>query len=338
MRKTGKAVTIQAVAKAAGVSVSTVSRVLNGKSDVAAETVEKVRLVIQNLGYASSLAARGMRSHRTNIIGLVIPDVGTLYCLDILRGVNRAIGKLHSDLIIYTDCSPVRVHSADVERSFVALLNGGIADGVIIVTPTATSFPPHAPVVTIDPNQESPDLPGVLSTNYEGALGAMQYLIGLGHCRIAHITGRLELVSANQRLQAYKDALTAAGICIDETLIEFGDYSTENAALCAERLLSQNNRPTAIFAANDMAAMGVYQAAHKAGLKIPDDLSVVGFDNLRESSLLAPALTTVDQFLEDMGTIATDMIVKLVNGEELDSMLHMIQTQLILRESCAPLN
>lgn len=338
MRKIGKAITIQAVAKAAGVSVSTVSRVLNGKADVAIETVGKVRAVIQEMGYTSSLAARGLRSHHTNVIGMVIPNVSTLYCLEVLRGVNKAIEKLHYDLIIYTDCNTDRSNSADVERSFVALLNGGIADGVIVVTPVATSFSTHAPVAIIDPNQESPNLPGVISTNYEGALAAMEYLTGLGHRRIAHITGRMELVSANQRLQGYKDGLIAAGIPIDEELIATGDYDQACAAANTEKLLSLNNRPSAIFAANDMSAMGVYQAAQKAGLKIPEDLSVVGFDNIRESSFSVPALTTVDQSLEEMGTIATNMIVKLINGEPVENTLHVIKTQLIVRESCSALN
>jgi LacI family transcriptional regulator len=337
MRKSGKSVTIQAVARSAGVSVSTVSRVLNGKTDVATETLSKVRAVIQELGYTSSLAARSLRSHHTNVIGMVIPNVSTLYCIEVLRGVNKAIEKLHYDLIIYTDCNTDRTNSADVERSFVALLNGGIADGVIVVTPTATDFPTHAPVAIIDPNQESPQLPGVISTNYEGALAAMNYLIGLGHRRIGHITGRMELVSSNQRLQGYKDALAAAGIPFDPELIEIGDYALERAAVCAEKLLCLNNRPTAFFAANDMSAMGVYQAAQKAGLKIPVDLSVVGFDNLRESSFMAPALTTVDQSLEDMGIIATGMIIKLINGEPMENPLHIIQTQLVVRDSCSPL-
>lgn len=338
MRRNGNAITIQSVAKAAGVSVSTVSRVLNSKTDVAPETVEKVQTVIQELGYVSSLAARGLRSHRTHIIGLVIPDVATPYCAEILRGVNTAIAKIHYDLIIYTNCEADRTNAAGVERSFVALLNGGITDGVIVVTPTATDFPSHAPVTVIDPNQESPIQPGVISTNYEGALAAMEYLISLGHRRIAYITGRMKLVSSNQRLQAYKDGLAAAGIPLDENLIEIGDYTIDTGFTCAQKLLALADRPTAIFAANDQSAFGVYQAAQKAGVSIPLDLSVVGFDNLRDSSLIVPSLTTVDQHLEEMGTIATDMLVKLIDGEILPPMPYVIKTQFIVRDSCSSLN
>ncbi len=311
---------------------------LNDKTDVAPETVEKVQTVIRELGYVSSLAARSLRSHRTNVIGLVVPDVGSPYCHEILRGVNSTIGRIHRDLIIYTNCNSDRTNAAIEERDFVTLLNGGITDGVIVVTPVATAFSTHAPIVIIDPNQESPQLPGVISTNYEGALAAMEHLISLGHHRIAHITGRMELVSSNQRLQGYKDALNAAGLPIDEALIEIGDYTPPVAEKCTQRLLALENRPTAIFAANDQSAVGVYWAASQAGLKIPADLSVVGFDNLRESSYMVPALTTVDQFLEEMGSIATDMIVKLINGENMQSMLRVIRTQLIVRGSCSSIN
>lgn len=350
MRKSSKTITIQDVAKAAGVSVSTVSRVLNGKTDVAVETIEKVESVIHELGYAASLAARGMRSHRTNVIGMIMPDIATPYCLSIMRGVNRAIAKLDKDLLIYTSGSGLKENIAQHERSYVSFLNGGITDGLIIVTPIATDFTSHAPVVIIDPNNESPDFPAISATNREGALTAMNYLTSLGHQRIGFITGRMELVSTNQRLQGYKDGLLAAGIPLDENLIVIGDYTTETAEECTYNLLSLSNRPTAIFAANDMSAKGVYQAACKAGLQIPKDLSVIGFDNLPESSLMVPALTTVDQFVEDIGTIATQMVAKLVKGEILpeyfpgsvaftrDCNLLRIPTRLVIRDSCSSIS
>ena len=337
MRRSPKTITIQDVAKTAGVSVSTVSRVLNGKEDVAQETIERVKAVVQELGYASSLAARGMRSHRTNVIGLIIPDIASPYCQEIMRGVNRVIAQLDKDLIIYTSGGGKKENVALHERSYVALLNGGTADGVIVVTPTATSFSSHAPVVILDPNNESPDVPSVISTNREGAFSAMNYLTGLGHRRIGHIAGRMELVSSIQRLQGYKDGLAAAGIPYDETLVEIGDYLEDKAAECARKLLALQDRPTAIFAANDMSALGVYRAAKEAGLRIPEDLSVVGFDNMRDSAFSLPALTTVNQFLEEMGAVATDMIERLVNNEKLQCKLHVVQTQLVIRESCSSL-
>lgn len=337
MRIKKRSATINDVAREAGVSVSTVSRVLNNKDDVSVATFEKVQDVIHTLGYTSSLAARGMRSHRTNVIGLIMPDVASLYCVEVMRGVNRAISKLDYDLIIYTNGDIRKYAIADQERRYVMLLNVGITDGVIVVTPAARDFSTETPIVAIDPNNESPECPAVNATNRAGALAAMTYLTGLGHRRIGHITGRLELVSAIRRLQGYKDGLAACGIQVNEDLIQVGDYSTETAIDCARILLSLPESPTAIFAANDMSAMGVYLAAQEMGVRIPQDLSVVGFDNIRESAALNPPLTTIDQFIADMGTIAVEMVVKLVNGEKIEKNLHEIATQLIVRDSCRPL-
>jgi LacI family transcriptional regulator len=342
MRTNLRAVTIRDVANKAGVSVTTVSRVLNGKDDISEATSQKVLAVVEELGYASSLAARGMRSRRTNLIGLILHDVASLYSQEIMRGVNQAIAGIDKDLIIYTSGGLDRENVAQHERYYVALLNGSITDGAIVVTPTATQFTTHAPLVIIDPNNEAPDYPAIIATNQEGALAAMSYLTDLGHRRIGHIAGEMKLISANQRLQGYKDGLAAAGIPLNQDLIEIGDYTTETAVICARKLLSLPNRPTAIFAANDASAIGVYQAARELGLQIPGDLSVIGFDNLREAVYLNPQLTTIDQSLEKMGTIATEMLVALVKGKPLpinpaqEGNLYKIPTELIIRDSCAP--
>ena len=329
-----KPVTIYDVAEAAGVSVSTVSRVLNDKDDVAADTYDRVQQVIAELGYASSLAARGMRSRRTNVIGLIMPDIAAPYSVAVMQGVNQAIAKIDYRPDCLYHWGYPEIWNPDQESYYVSLLNGSITDGLIVVTLEATNFSTAAPVVAIDPNNESPKCPAIISTNREGALEAMEYLISQGHRRIGFITGRLDLVSANRRLQGYQDGLAAAGIPLDDELIQVGDYTTETAANCTQNLLSLDDPPTAIFASNDMSAMGVYQAAQDAGLRIPEDLSVVGFDNLRESTFLNPPLTTIDQFIPEMGSIAIEMLVKLINGESLENDLHKINTQLVVRDSC----
>ena len=342
MKTNLKPVTIRDVADRAGVSVTTVSRVLNGKDDISEATIQKVMAIVEELGYASSLAARGMRSHRTNLIGLILHDVASLYSQEIMRGVNKAIARIDRDLLIYTSGGLDRENVAQHERHYVALLNGSVTDGAIMVTPTATQFTTHAPLVIIDPNTEAPDYPAIIATNQEGALAAMSYLTDLGHRRIGHIAGEMKLISASQRLQGYKDGLAGAGIPLSEDLIEMGDYTTETAVICARRLLSLSDRPTAIFAANDVSAIGVYQAARELGLQIPGDLSVIGFDNLRDAAHLNPPLTTIDQSLEKMGTIATEMLVELVKGKSLpinpteQGNLYKIPTHLVIRDSCAP--
>ncbi len=332
-----RAVTIHDVARGAGVSVSTVSRVLNGKGDVAFETNEKVQRIVKELGYASSLAARGMRSRSTNVIGLIMPDVASPYSLEVLRGVNRGIAQLDYHLIVYTT-GDIRKHgTAEQEQQYVRLLNGSITDGVVVVTPAATDFSTDAPLVVIDPNNQSPDGPAIVCSNRAGALTAMAYLTGLGHRRIGHITGRLDLVSACDRLEGYKDGLAAAGLPLAEDLIKIGDYTTEIAEVCTRKLLALKDPPTAIFAANDMSAKGVYQAAQAAGVRIPQDLSVVGFDNLPESAFLNPPLTTVNQSVLEMGSLAIEIVVRLLKGERPEKNLVTVPTHLLIRASCLPL-
>ena len=326
--------TIRDVAKAAGVSISTVSRVLNDKGDVAPETYQKVQEVIDELGYTSSLAARGLRSRRMNVIGLAMPDVGDPFSIQVMKGVSRAIAELDYDLIVYTGGEFQRETSADRERRFVSLLGGGITDGVIVVTPATTSFPTASPVVVVDPNVENHGCPAVIATNRDGALTAVEYLISLGHRRIGFISGRSELQSAVRRLQGYKDGLARAGIPLDPGLIQTGDYSRKTGFACSQRLLNLCDPPTAIFASNDQSATGAIKAVLEAGLHVPDDISVVGFDNVPEVAYAHPRLTTVDQSIEKMGYIATEMLISLIDGESLESNVYKVPTHLIVRDSC----
>lgn len=335
MRHAKQTVKIQDVAKAASVSVSTVSRVLNGKVDVAQETQERIEQVIQQLGYTSSLAARSMRGQKTNLIGLIMPDIAFPYAIEIMKGVNRAIAESEYDLLVYTT-GDIRKHGTALhEQHYVSLLNNSITDGVVIAAPAAADFVSHAPIVSIDPVAVNPNYPSVHATNYQGALEAMQYLIGLGHKRIGFISGRAELESSIRRLKGYRNALEQAGLPIDEALIAPGDYTTETAVRCTHALLALENPPTAIFASNDQSALGVFQVARELGLQIPDDLSVVGFDNIPEAGFAD--LTTVDQFIGEMGYIATKMLISLFNGIPLTEKIHQVQTKLVLRGSCKTL-
>ena len=326
-----RTVTIQDVAKEAGVSISTVSRVLNAKVDVASDTQERVLSVINELGYTSSLAARSMRSRKKNLIGLIMPDIAYPFAVEVMRGVNQAIAESEFDLLVYTTGDVRKSGRASHEQKYVYLLNNSITDGAIIVAPVTGEFSTDAPIVSIDP-LSNPNHPSVHATNYQGATDAMNYLLELGHKRIGFIGGRAELESSTRRSKGYRDALEKAGLPIEENLIASGDYTTETGVRGAQELLSLDNPPTAIFASNDQTAMGVYQVAQNMGLRIPDDLSVVGFDNIMESKYMK--LTTVDQFIYEMGFVATQMLIKLINGEELDSQTYKMQTQLVVRDSC----
>ena len=332
MRKIKRTVTIQDVAKTAGVSVSTVSRVLNGKVDVASETQDRIRSVIDDLGYTTNLAARSMRSFKKNMVGLIMPDIAYPFAIEVMKGVNRAIAESEFDLIVYTTGDVRKSGRASHEQKYVSLLNNSITDGSIIVAPVTGEFLTDAPLVSIDPLMSDPDYPSVHATNHQGAMEAMEYLFTLGHKRIGFISGRAELESSNRRLKGYRDALERAGIPVDEQLIASGDYTTETGVRGAQELLSLDHPPTAIFASNDQMAMGVYQVAQQMGLRIPEDLSVIGFDNIMESKYMG--LTTVDQFISEMGFVATQMLIKLINGLPLDSQTYKMQTQLVIRSSC----
>jgi LacI family transcriptional regulator len=275
--------------------------------------------------------------HQANLtldIGLIVPDVDDSFSIQVMKGVNQAIFEFGYDLIIYTSGSIKKRSAAEREQYFVSLLNGSITDGVVIVTPAATSFSTAAPVVTIDPNNECPECLTIIATNHAGAVAAMEYLIGLGHQRIGFIGGRPDLQSAQRRLQGYQDALRQADISLDPELIATGDFSLETGGLCARKLLSLSNPPTAIFAANDQSAVGTIKAAREMDLRVPDDLSVVRFDNIPEAAYVNPALTTVDQFISKMGYVAAETLIGLIQGKSMAGELYKMPTQLVVRDSC----
>jgi len=327
--------TIQDVAKAAGVSVSTVSRVLNDKDDVAPDTYNKVQQVISELGYTSSLAARSMRSRKTNVIGLIMPDVDNPFSIQVMRGVNQGIAQFGYDLITYTGGDSTAASWPAREQKYVSLLNGSITDGIIIVAPTALTFPTNYPVVAVDHHPGDADFPTVIATNREGALSVMNYLTQLGHRRIGFVGGRTDLQSAIRRYQGYVDGLTQVGTPVDPDLIQEGNFSMEAGYRCGQQLLQLADPPTAIFAANDQSAFGVIKAAHEMDLKIPDDLSVVGFDNIPETAYFpSVGLTTVDQSLVQTGLVATELLVKFIETDEVSEIIHKIPTRLVVRGSC----
>jgi LacI family transcriptional regulator len=327
-------ITIQDVAKAAGVSVSTVSRVLNDKVDVAEATYEKVQRTIEKLGYTSNLAAKSLRSRRTNTVGVIALDLNDPFAVQVLLGVNAAIQEFGYDLILYASGERGESTHAAWEQRHVSLINGSVADGVIIVTPAAVTFSTTFPLVAIDPHSGDTDYPAVIATNLAGALEVMEYLIGLGHRRIGFVAGREHLKSAQQRLRGYKESLQRANIPLDPELIQQGDYRRKTGCCCAKKLLNLSNPPTAIFAANDESAIGTIEAIREAGLRIPDDVSVVGFDNMPGTTDITPALTTVEQPMLEMGHAATKVLLDLMQGKSLKNRVHEVPTKLIIRNSC----
>jgi LacI family transcriptional regulator len=308
--------------------------VLNNKGDVAPETYARVRQVIQDLNYTASLAAKSMRSYSTNVIGVVVPDLVDSFYLNIIRGVGDAIRTFGYDLIVYTSGAHALHTRASWQREHVALLSGGLTGGIIVVTPSAPNFPDSSSIVVIDPHDESIDVPSIISTNYEGAVDVMHYLLALGHRRIGFIKGRHDLRSAMRRFKGYSDCLADAGILQDPMLLAEGEFTRRGGREAGRYLLSLSEPPTAIFAANDESALGVMEAARELGIHIPRDLSVVGFDNIPEAAQETPSLTTVDQATQEMGTLATKMLADVLQGRSLTQTTISVPTRLVIRQSC----
>jgi LacI family transcriptional regulator len=327
-------ITIRDVAKIAGVSVSTVSRVLNGKGDVAPTTAVHVNQVIADLGYTASLAATSMRSARKRVIGMVVSDLCATFSLEVIRGVGQVLQALDYDLIIYSSGRQAPSSEVAWTRRHIVRLNGGITDGLVIVAPPAASLPTGYPLVVIDPHEGHSDLPAVMATNREGARGAVEYLLQLGHRRIGMVGGRAGLLSAAQRDLGYVDALTAAGLAVDPSLVGEGDYTLEGGYAVGQRLLSMPDRPTAIFAANDLSAFGVMQAARELNVAVPAALSIVGFDDIPEAAASCPPLTTVAQPIHEMAHVAARLLVDLVQARALPVRRLQVPTRLVVRNSC----
>lgn len=328
--------TIRDVAALAGVSVTTVSRVLNAKGDVAPETAERVQRVIDELHYESSLAARSLRSRRKQVIGLIVPDMDHSYGVEIIRAAGRAIVGTSYDLIAMTTGTTDLAERARWQKQQVSRINGTVTDGVVVVVPGAPEFRTNHPLVVVDPYRAGHTYPSVVADNYGGALEAMRYLIGLGHRRIAHISGYDFLEASVERRRAYCDALAEAGIDVSDSLVRQSDFARPGGAAALRHFLSLDPPPTAIFAGNDECALGVIEEALRQGLKVPGDLSVVGFDNVFEAANAHPALTTVDQGLGETIRTAFAILIDLIDGKSLPETRVTLPARLIIRESCAP--
>jgi LacI family transcriptional regulator len=328
-------VTIGAIAKEAGVSVPTVSRVLNGRADVAPQTRARVEELLQSRGYRR----RASRSHpQARLIDLVFPDLDSPWAVEILRGVEDVAHAAGFGTVV--SATHRRVEPA---RQWLHNLRARASDGVILVTstlesPLLTELQRHdIPLVAVDPvGGPTLDAPTIGATNWAGGLAAMEHVLALGHRRIGIIAGPPDVLCSRARLDGYRAALAAAGVKSDDVPVEEGDFSHQSGFDCARTLLRATRPPTAIVASSDQMAFGAYEAVRQRGLRIPDDITVVGFDDLPESRWSSPPLTTVRQPLAEMGALAARAILRLAAGEEVDSPRVELATSLIERESSAP--
>ncbi|WP_030437561.1 LacI family DNA-binding transcriptional regulator [Actinoplanes subtropicus] len=324
-------VTISYIAQTAGVSVPTVSKVINGRPGVAADTRARVEALINAYGYRKSSSPS-----RSNLMELVFPAVESLWGVEIIRGVQRAARQHQLGLVLTEfgpDGSSIRYWIDDtLTRRPACVVN------VAQLTEQERELlrAKDIPFVVFDPTHElDDDVAFVGATNWAGGRSATRHLIQLGHRRIAMISGPDQVLLFRARFDGYRSAMEGAGLPVEPALVARAEMSQEDGHAAARRLLARPDRPTAIFAGNDLVAFGVYQAAREAGLRIPADLSVVGFDDLPVTALMDPPLTTVHQPLAEMAVAATEMALALGRGERLAQVGVELATTLTVRGSTA---
>jgi LacI family transcriptional regulator len=332
-------VTIVDVAHEANVSYTTVSRVINNKDNVKPETRERVLTAMTRLGYVVDQRARSLAGGRSQLIGLLVHDVSTSYIGEIIRGIDVELASAQYDLLLYT------THRRKMKESaYVGTLTRGLADGLLLVLPRdpgaylETLRQYHFPYVLIDHRGGDEEAPAVAAANRQGAYKATEHLIELGHRRIGFITGAMDQMCAQDRLEGYKTALTHQGITFDPEMVREGDFFQHLGYTGANALLELPHPPTAIFASNDVSAFGVMEAVREHGLRIPGDVSVVGFDDIPQAAHVHPPLTTVRQPLEEMGRTATRMLLERINDPQLPIERVELPTYLVLRQSCQPIS
>lgn len=334
MASDGSRVTITAIAREAGVSVPTVSRVVNGRADVAPETRQRVEDLLRQHGYQRR---SGRNRDRADLIDLVFNDLDSPWAVEIIRGVEDVAHANGAGTVV----SAVHRRTSST-RQWLQNLRARASDGVILVT--STLDPPvqaelrrlDVHLVVIDPaGVPSYDVPTIGATNWAGGLAATEHLISLGHRRIGFVAGPRRLLCSRARLDGYRAGLEAAGIEVDDVLLQQGDFYHESGYTGGTALLELDEPPTAIFASSDQMAFGVYEAVRRKGLRVPDDISVVGFDDLPEARWASPPLTTVRQPLAEMGMLAARTVLRLARGEEIESPRIELATDLVIRDSTA---
>ncbi len=315
----GRRPTMKDVAQRAGVSVSTVSYVLNDSGPVAAERRARVLEAVRALGYLPNESARNLKRRNVATVGLVVPDLVNQYFAMIAEGVEQAAAE-QDVLVVF--CAPEATGERESWNS--RLLRSQRLDGLIYLSGAETQMTALVeltqvgPVVLVDEKLPGFDLPSVVSQNRKGAREIARHLTALGHERFAVIGGPSELWTAEQRLSGYREAIAAAGMDPDAMPVLRGDYRMPSGEQLAAELLNRpdQERPTALVCANDLMAIGALTYCRRAGLKVPEDVSVVGFDDLPFASLLTPALTTVRQPAREMGIQAARLLLEMVNGHD----------------------
>lgn len=328
-------VTIYDVAREANVSMATVSRVVNGNPNVKPTTRKKVLEAIDRLGYRPNAVARGLASKKTTTVGVIIPDISSIFYSELARGIED-IATMYKYNIILSNSD----QNTDKELHLLNTMLGKQVDGIVFMGGNITDVHVEefkrspVPIVLAASVEEQAQTPSV-NINYEQAIyDSVQLLVEKGHKRIAFVSGPMsEPINSVRKLAGYKRALEDAGIAFDDTLVAEGDYSYDSGIEALAHLLEQSDKPTAVIAATDEMALGVIHGAQDRGVSIPEDLEVIGFDNTRLSLMVRPQLTTVVQPTYDIGAVAMRLLTKLMNKEQVDDQIVELPHRIEERQS-----
>jgi LacI family transcriptional regulator, galactose operon repressor len=329
--------TLADVADAAGVSRATVSKVLNGRHDVSAQTRTRVeQLLVEHAYVRRGTGPDGDgRAGSRRMVQLVVDTLASPYTLELIRGVSDAADEAGLEVVLSRS-------SGDRDGRWVQRAAGGARRGLILVMSKiseeqrATLAGAGVPLVMIDPLVVPDDVPSIGVTNWAGGLAATEHLIALGHTRIGVLAGHPDVSSATARVHGFRAALANAGLEADPQLIRPADFGFDRARQNAQAMLALDRPPTAVFATSDGQALGALAAARELGLGVPHDVSVIGFDGLSVSRFSSPPLTTIQTPLADMGRTAVGMIRRMAGGDRLDTMRVELATRLVVRESTGP--
>jgi LacI family transcriptional regulator len=330
-------VTIYDVAREAGVSMATVSRVVNNNPNVKPQTRKKVFEAIERLGYRPNAVARGLASKKTTTVGVVIPDISNSIFSEVARGIEDIANMYHYNIILCNADKKkekeIRVINTLLEKQVDGLLfmGGTVTEDHVQAFKTAT-----VPIVLCGTTEESNEFPSVDIDHEAAAFDAVQLLIDHGHRNIGMISGTLQdPANGYARYQGYKKALEKAGIEFREDRVRIGNYRYESGVEVMKYFLELPERPTAIFAATDEMAIGAIHAIQDRGLKVPDDISVISVDNIRMASMVRPQLTSVAQPMYDIGAVSMRLLTKLMNKETVELSRVTLPHEIIQRKSVA---
>lgn len=330
-------VTIKDIAKAAGVSPSTVSRALNDSPLIRESTKERIKRLAEELGYERNELARSLVKGRTRALGLLVPDITNPFFAEITKGVEDAArSRGYGVILCNTGDDPQR------ELAYGLLLRRKRVDGQIITSVALEDpFLPQlsrtkTPFVLVSRTSTTVDSPYVIVDDRKGAELAAEHLLQLGHRRIACISGPKDVEPGKVRAEAFKRYLASHGVSVPDPWVRHTDFTWEGGERVATEILGRRRRPTAIFAANDLIALGVLVAAHKLGISVPKELSVVGFDDIAYASLPLIELTTVAQPAYEMGHMAAEWLMDVLEGKRRRKLRKRVRPKLIVRKTTAP--